>query len=57
MYLFEIGGTVTPEGGQYEKLEEEWKQVKVWYPSVHELEGHEHTIDLNHAGCQDLPTA
>lgn len=57
MYLFEIKGTVIFEGGQYAKLGEEWKQVKVWYPSECELEGQEHTIDLDDARCQDMPTA
>ena len=57
MYLFEIGGTVIFEGRQYEKLGEKWKQVEVWYPSECELEGQEHTIDLDDAGCQDMPTA
>lgn len=32
------------------------EKAMVWYPSEYELEGQEHTIDLNNAGCQDLPT-
>lgn len=55
--LFGTGCTVTPEDRWYEKPGEEWKQGMVWYPDEHELEGQEHTIVLDNAGCQDLPTA